>query len=499
MYRKNKREQEGRWGNIMKKKGVMIQYFEWYLLDDAKHWRNVKKQAKQLADAGFTAIWLPPAYKGQAGIHDVGYGVYDLYDLGEFNQKGSIPTKYGTKDEYIEAIKELHKYGIDVYADMVFNHKMGADGVESVEAVEDNPNNRNQEISEEKTIEAWTKFTFPGRNGKYSTFTWNKDHFDGVDFDDRNKKSAIYRFEGKEWDQGVDQENGNYDYLMGADLSFKNQEVINELYNYGKWYLDISDVDGFRLDALKHIDNDFFSGWLKELQSYSKKELFTVGEYWSPYLDALTHYIDVNQGTLSLFDVPLHFNFYQACNGNAQFDMSKLLENTLVNVRSTNAVTFVENHDTQCGQALQTVVKDWFKPLAYAVILLRDEGYPCVFYGDYYGVEKYQTKSFKKEIDQMISLRETHMSGTRHDYFDNFDVAGWTFEGDDINTGSGLAVLINDAPASEKRMYIGKQYAKSDYYDVTGNINEIIHIDDEGYGLFKVDGGSYSIYIKCSE
>lgn len=36
---------------------------------------------------GFSAIWLPPAYKGVGGIHDNGYGVYDLYDLGEFNQK----------------------------------------------------------------------------------------------------------------------------------------------------------------------------------------------------------------------------------------------------------------------------------------------------------------------------------------------------------------------------------------------------------------------------
>ena len=43
---------------------------------------------------GVTALWLPPAYKGAGGDKDVGYGVYDLYDLGEFNQKGSVPTKY---------------------------------------------------------------------------------------------------------------------------------------------------------------------------------------------------------------------------------------------------------------------------------------------------------------------------------------------------------------------------------------------------------------------
>lgn len=51
-------------------------------------------------------IWLPPAFKA-TGEHDVGYGVYDLYDLGEFDQKGTIPTKYGTKDEYLDAIYTL--------------------------------------------------------------------------------------------------------------------------------------------------------------------------------------------------------------------------------------------------------------------------------------------------------------------------------------------------------------------------------------------------------
>lgn len=480
----------------MKKHGVMIQYFEWYLKEDASLWKQVKKEAKHLADAGFSAVWLPPAYKGQAGIHDVGYGVYDLYDLGEFKQKGSVPTKYGTKDEYLAAIKELHLQNLNVYADMVFNHKMGADETEEVEAVENDPNNRNQEISAEESIRAWTKFTFPNRNGKYSTFTWNKDHFDGVDYDDRNKKSAIYRFEGKEWDPNVDKENGNYDYLMGADLSFENKEVVDELHTYGKWYLDMTGVDGFRLDALKHIDNDFFAEWLKDLRAYSNKELFTVGEYWSPYLDALTHYLDVNKNCLSLFDVPLHFNFYQACNSNAQFDMSKLLDNTLMKNRAMNAVTFVENHDTQAGQALQTVVQDWFKPLAYAVILLREEGYPCVFYGDYYGIQTYHSKSFKEEIDQMLYVRHNKMSGNRHDYFDHFDVVGWTFEGLQDQEDTGIAVLIDDAPGGEKTMYIGKHHAGHIFYDITGHIQEEVIIDEQGCGLFKVDGGSYSIYIK---
>ncbi|NBK96653.1 MAG: alpha-amylase [Erysipelotrichia bacterium] len=480
----------------MGKHGVMMQYFEWYLKADAKHWQRVKENAEQLAKSGFSALWLPPAYKGQAGIHDVGYGAYDLYDLGEFAQKGSVPTKYGSKEEYLAAIDELHKYHIDVYADMVFNHKMGADEKEEVNAVEENPNNRNQDISNEETIYAWTKFTFPKRKGRYSGFTWNKNHFDGVDYDDRSKKTSIYRFEGKEWDRNVDLENGNYDYLMGADLSFENHDVVNELHRYGKWYLQTCHVDGFRLDALKHIENDFFKGWLDDLRHFANQELFTVGEYFSPYLSALTYYLEVNDYALSLFDVPLHYNFFQACNANATFDMRKLLDQTLVQTRAMNAVTFVENHDTQAGQALQTVILDWFKPLAYAVILLRDEGYPCVFYGDYYGCGKYQSKIFKEEIDLMMNIRKNKMRGVRHDYFDHFDIVGWTFEGIESDGESGFAVLINDGGAGEKRMYVGKHHAMQYYYDITSHIQEAVFIDADGCGLFKVDGGSYSIYVK---
>ena len=77
--------------------GLMMQYFEWYLKNDCELWKKIAEDAPRLAKSGVTSLWLPPAYKGANGIDDVGYGVYDLYDLGEFNQKGSVRTKYGTK------------------------------------------------------------------------------------------------------------------------------------------------------------------------------------------------------------------------------------------------------------------------------------------------------------------------------------------------------------------------------------------------------------------
>lgn len=77
---------------------------------------------------------------------------------------------------------------------------------------------------------------------------------------------------------------------------------------------------------------------------------------------------------MSLFDVPLHFNFYAASHGGGGYDMRNILKGTLLEARPDSAVTFVDNHDTQPGQALQSWVDGWFKPLAYALILLRAAG-----------------------------------------------------------------------------------------------------------------------------
>ena len=140
---------------------TMTQYFAWYLPSDSTLSGKITKDAKHLESLGITSVWLPPAYKGSAGTNDVGYSVYDLYDLGEFNQKGTIPTKYGTKEEYINAIRVLRENNVKVLADIVLNHKMGADEAEEVLAIEDDANDRNVSLSSAIPIKAWTKYNFP--------------------------------------------------------------------------------------------------------------------------------------------------------------------------------------------------------------------------------------------------------------------------------------------------------------------------------------------------
>ncbi|NJL01811.1 MAG: alpha-amylase [Spirulinaceae cyanobacterium RM2_2_10] len=487
--------------------GVMMQYFHWYLSPDSKLWKEMAENAEQLAEVGITSVWLPPAYKGTGGGYDVGYGVYDLYDLGEFDQKGTIPTKYGTKDEYLQAIKVAQAAGLRVYADVVFNHKLGADATEEIEATPYDRNNRNQPIGDRHTIKAWTHFKFPGRQGKYADMEWHWWHFAAVDYNAYDEAyDAIYLFEGKTFDNQVDLEKGSFDYLMGCDLDMSSQEVCDALKQWGAWYVETTNVDGFRFDAVKHVNAGFFPDWLNHCRKKSGKRLFAVGEYWSYEIEALHHFIDVTDGDIHLFDAPLHYNFSQASQGGDQYDLRQIFDGTLVKQQPALAITLVDNHDSQPLQALESVVEPWFKPLAYALILLRRDGYPCIFYADYYGAHYQGTGSDGGEyeiwldshrwlIDQFLQARRTYAYGDQYDYFDHANTIGWTRLGDAEHPG-GMAVVLTNGDNGRKWMEVGQP--NQAYRDITEHISEPVVTNEHGWAEFSCPAGSVSVWVPQS-
>jgi alpha-amylase len=474
---------------------TLMQYFEWYLPADGNHWRRLESEANNLNKAGVTGIWLPPAYKGQT-INDVGYGVYDWYDLGEFDQKGGVRTKYGTKGELKSAISALKANNMQVFADIVMNHKAGADGTDQVNAIEVDRKNRNVERSGAYQITSYTRFWFPGRGSTYSSFQWNASHFNGVDYDAQSNAQKLFKFQGRSWDVEVDKENGNYDYLMFADVDFDNPDVVKEMTNWGTWLVNELDLDGFRLDAVKHIKFDFMKDWLTNIRKATGKQLFTFGEYWSGQTPLLVNYLTKVNNTMSVLDVDLHHRFEKASNGNGSYDLRQLLEGTLTDLQPNQSITFVDNHDTQPGQALQSWVKEWFKPQSYAVILTRKGGVPCLFYGDYYGIPNNNLPALKSKIDPILKARKEYAYGVQHDYFDDEDVAGWTREGETGRSLSGLATVISDGAQGSKKMFVGKQNAGEKWHDMTGNRSDIIRIGADGWGTFPVSSRSLSIYVQ---
>ena len=472
-----------------------MQYFEWYLPNDGLWWKRCAAKAQNLNDLGINAVWLPPAYKGTSQ-DDVGYGVYDMYDLGEFDQKGTVRTKYGTKEEYLEAIQAFHNAGIKVFADIVLNHRMGGDETEDIIAVTDSPDNRQVQVGGEEVIKVWSRFTFPGRNGEYSKFIWDHTCFSGTDRAESDEdRDVIYRFTGKHWDPDTDPEKGGFDYLMGMNVDMNNPVVVRETKKWLLWYINTTGIDGLRLDAVKHISFPFYKELLKEIRSHEDSNIPAVGEYWSGDIDQLLYYLDQVDNEMSLFDVALHYNFYNACQEGGYYDMRQIFDRTLVKERPEKAVTFVDNHDTQYGQSLQSFVEDWFKPLAYAMILLREDGTPCVFYSDYYG-NPVQNLPMVPNLGKLIKLRRSYAYGEQIDYLDHESVIGWVRRGDEDYPNSGMAVILSNGEGGTKRMEIGKNFAGTELFDALGNCPEAVTVDADGFGEFRTEGGNLSVWVR---
>ncbi|MEW6652666.1 MAG: alpha-amylase family glycosyl hydrolase [Bacteroidota bacterium] len=106
---------------------VMMQAFYWDVPVDIVNkngtwWDTLRIKAPSLSSAGFTGMWIPPPSKGNWGITDMGYGIFDHYDLGNYNQKGSIETRFGSRSELNSMINTMRNNNIKVYADVILNH-----------------------------------------------------------------------------------------------------------------------------------------------------------------------------------------------------------------------------------------------------------------------------------------------------------------------------------------------------------------------------------------
>lgn len=106
---------------------VMMQAFYWDVPVDANNnngtwWDNLESKAAAMSNAGITGIWVPSASKGNFGIYDMGYGIFDHYDLGNYSQKGTTETRFGSRAELENMISTMHSNGVDVYMDIILNH-----------------------------------------------------------------------------------------------------------------------------------------------------------------------------------------------------------------------------------------------------------------------------------------------------------------------------------------------------------------------------------------
>jgi len=85
-------------------------------------WNEIAAKMPEIAEAGYTALWLPPPAKANSQF-SAGYDMFDPFDIGDKDQKGTVATRYGTKNDLIRLVETAHKFGLRVYFDNIMNHR----------------------------------------------------------------------------------------------------------------------------------------------------------------------------------------------------------------------------------------------------------------------------------------------------------------------------------------------------------------------------------------
>jgi alpha-amylase len=327
---------------------------------------------------------------------------------------------------------------------------------------------------------------------------WHWEHFSGTDYNAENDKKAIYKVvgENKGWSKSVADEQGNADFMMFADIDYSHPEVCEDVKNWGEWVVKELDLSAFRFDAVQHFSERFTNEFLANLEEkFGKNKLFFVGEYWSPDAEVMLEWLKGMDHKMSLFDSPLLNNF-SSLSKTEDADLRKVFDGSLVKMRPVNAVTLVTNHDTQTGQTVETPVEGFFKPLAYSLILLRQEGYPEVFYGDLYGTKKEdKPEGPVPHIADLVLARKLYAYGDQEDYFNEANCVGWVRRGT-ADHPSGLACVMSNTAPGQIKMAVGEMHAGEKWTDVLGNEKREVEIGGDGFGMFPCATTSVSVWVK---
>lgn len=267
---------------------AMLQYFN-------TTWAEITEKMPELAEAGYESLWLPPPKKASGGL-SVGYDVWDRFDLGSKDQRGTVSTRYGTEAELLELVKVAHRFGIRVYFDNIMNHNAFETPGFNEFVPEDVypgflPGDFHLRVQGDGTYRKWD-----------NTRDWNDEwqvlNLGLSDLIDIAQEPGTQNLNhgGAEGHQltkpyflrhpndpgyycyiptvpavpGEKHSNGNGTYVgfgpgngiteafLLANEDFYKEQVEDLLTRAARWQLDRTKADGFRLDAVKHARADFF-------------------------------------------------------------------------------------------------------------------------------------------------------------------------------------------------------------------------------------------------
>lgn len=289
--------------------------------------QKVADWADHIVSTGCNAVYFSPVFESD------NHG----YDTRDFRK---IDCRLGTNEEFAAMCDVLHKKGIRIVLDGVFNH-VGR-GFWAFQDV--------QQKKWDSPYKDWFHINFGG-NSNYNDGFW---------------------YEG--WE-------GHYELVK---LNLRNEEVIHYLLESVRGWIEEFDIDGLRLDVAYCLDKDF----IRRLRSFCdsvKQDFFLVGEVMSsdynPFLQpGMLH---------SCTNYDCYKGLYSSFNSMNMFEITHSLLRQFgpeywTLYKGQHLLSFVDNHDvTRVASILQDA---HHLPLIYA-LMVGMPGIPCIYYGSEWGAE----------------------------------------------------------------------------------------------------------------
>jgi glycosidase len=295
-------------------------------------------------DLGVTGLWLMPVAQSPS------YHGYDVVDY------RAIETDYGTADDFRALLAAAHERGIAVIVDLVLNHTS-----------RDHP---------------WFRDAQKPGSAHDDWYVWSADH------------PGFGRSDGSRvWHQAGDRYYYGYFWEGMPDLNLENAEVIAELDDIGRFWLDEMGVDGFRLDAARHLIEDGKKlentpatiEWLKGFRQRLKADhpnALVLGEVWDATSMSARY---VRDGSLDLsFDFGLASATITSLRSGDAGSLGAAEAEVAEAYPAGGLATFLTNHDQ--NRIFDQLDRDVPAARLAGTLLLMSGGVPFIYYGEEVGM-----------------------------------------------------------------------------------------------------------------
>ena len=239
-------------------------------------WSDLIQKMPEIAEAGYTSLWLPPPAKGSSSF-SIGYDVFDAFDLGDKNQRGTVATHWGTKAQLLDVVQTAHQFGIRVYFDNIMNHRaFDVPGYNSSTPTNLYPGLRPEDFHLQ-TVSGGYYANWPQVEDFGNQWDVQYESLSGL-VDLANEPGSINGNFGATLGSSIPKisfirQPNNPEYYMdpnapalggpwhpfnGTNGVPVSEDVNAYLIRAVMWTLYTTKCDGFRLDAVKHVPSDFF-------------------------------------------------------------------------------------------------------------------------------------------------------------------------------------------------------------------------------------------------